>query len=518
MLNRIQVSFLGDAGYGWFGAVVSAVAVGVVVWSGYQLGQAQERQSWLAASKNFQQKLDEEISYVKSAVAQIDDEMNATPTLKAIHGAYPSLRSAYLINDEDGTALRVYPTREPLTRLPVGIATGGLLSYTQMISTLEEQQLLNRLQTVYTGGKPQSVASPFDSKYLAILWRLPRASSGTRPWRLGVAKFDLNVLLKEVRPSSIDRVSLVPFDGAKELIVEIEKSAHAIYLSPPKDASNIQHFWIAALILSVLLLYTQFALELQRRRGVKLEIDMAKMQQIQHRQTRLANLGEVSSRISHELNQPLFAIEALSTTLLRHPDMVAERRQSALTKIRAEASRAARATNAILNFSRAKAKDARREAIDIKTLVDQLYPLILMEAQRRGVKVSRSIVRDAHGVVDRAAVEIFITTALTNALDAISEASTDDPEVSIKVCKPTDNALSIRISNNGPSIPEETQQSMFKDFYTTKTYGTGLGLSTARALARQAGGEITFQSIEPDGHPEFNLTVPIKAQKLGAEQ
>ena len=167
--------------------------------------------------------------------------------------------------------------------------------------------------------------------------------------------------------------------------------------------------------------------------------------------------------------------------------MVAERRQSALTKIRAEASRAARATSAILNFSRAKAKDARPEAIDIKTLVDQLYPLILMEAQRRGVKVSRSIARDAHGVVDRAAVEIFITTALTNALDAISEASTDDPKVSIKVCKPTDNALSIRISNNGPSIPEETQQSMFKDFYTTKTYGTGLGLSTARALARQAG-------------------------------
>lgn len=138
-----------------------------------------------------------------------------------------------------------------------------------------------------------------------------------------------------------------------------------------------------------------------------------------------------------------------------------------------------------------------------------------MEAQRRRVKVSRSVARDAHGVVDRAAVEIFITTALTNALDAISEASTDDPEVSINVCKPTDNALSIRISNNGPSIPEETQQSMFKEFYTTKTDGTGLGLSTARALARQAGGEITFQSIEPDGHPEFNLTVPIKAQELG---
>jgi len=510
MRSRNQVSFLGDAGYGWFSAVVSAVAVGVVVWSGYQLGQAQERQAWLAASKNFQQKLDEEISYVKSAVAQIDDEMNATPTLKAIHGAYPSLRSAYLINDEDGTALRVYPTREPLTRLPVGIATGGLLSYTQMISTLEEQQLVNRLQTVYTGGKPQSVASPFDSQYLAILWRSPRASSGTRPWRLGVAKFDLNVLLKEVRPSSIDRVSLVPFDGAKELIVEIEKSAHAIYLSPPKDASNIQHFWIAALILSVLLLYTQFALELQRRRGVKLEIDIAKMQQIQHRQTRLANLGEVSSRISHELNQPLFSIEALSATLLRHPNMTAEDRQTALTQIRSEATRAARATRAILDFSRNQAKNVANEQMEINRIIEALYPLILTEAQRRRVKISRTIEARANGRVDRATVEIFITTTVTNALEAISEANLDNSEIAIYVDAPKDKQITIRVSNNGPTIPTQTQRSMFDDFFTTKPQGTGLGLSTAQTVARQSGGEISYRSVGPERYPEFQLTMPIK--------
>ncbi len=517
MPNRVQLSILNDPGYGWFSAMVSAVAIATTVWAGYELGQAREKQSWLTTARDFEQTLEEKLSHIKSAVAQIDDGSNATSALIAVHGAYPSLRSGYLINDDDGTALRVYPARAPLTRLPVGMATGGLISYTQLISSVEALLAINRLQQAYTTGEPPSALDPSSSTYLAVLWRSPRASQNSGLWPLGLAKFDLDVLLNEIKSSSVNRVSLAPFDGAKELIIEIEGQALPIYLSPPTDPSDNRQFWIAALILAVLLFSTQFVLYLQKKRGLALERDIVRMQQVQNRQTRLANLGEVSSRVSHELNQPLFSIEALSATLLRHPDMATEERQSTLTKIRSEAARAARATKAILDFSRAQAKSVRNEAIDIKIVVEQLYPLIVTEAQRRGVRMRREMTADSQGPVDRAAVEIFITTAVTNALEAISEAGLDGPEVLIAVSKPTSDAISIQVSNNGPSIPKETQQSMFDDFYTTKTQGTGLGLSTARTLARQAGGEITFQSIAPNGNPKFTLTLPITT-KNQAEQ
>lgn len=512
MPNRGLLDTLNDTGQRWFGVTVSTLSILAVLWTGYELEQTRQDKAWLATSSEFEEKLQAYLNNVKSALSQISDDENAELTLRAIHGAYPSLRAAFLINDHDKTALRVYPARAPLTQLPVYPATGGLVSYPRLIALVEELLAVNKLQTAFLGGAEPTVTEPGDTQFLAILWRSPDLLNRTETWPLGLAKFDLDTLLSEVKPASINKASTAPFEGSREAIVQVDGEAHAVYLGAAPGDGGTRHLWITALILAVLLLYSQFALATQRKRSIALQEKVTTLQQIQLRQTRLANLGEVSSRISHELNQPLFSIETLSATLIRHPEINQAEQQKTLAQIRSEAARAARATKAILDFSRAQAKNLDNQALDISLILEAIYPLIMIEAQRRGVKVNRRVATTAQGAVDRAPVEIFITATLTNALEAISESKTSDPQISIEVQKVSADKLSITVANNGPQISEEAQRRMFDDFYTTKSQGTGLGLSTARSLARQSGGEITFRAPAPARHPHFELTMPIKAQ------
>ena len=76
------------------------------------------------------------------------------------------------------------------------------------------------------------------------------------------------------------------------------------------------------------------------------------------------------------------------------------------------------------------------------------------------------------------------------------------------------SALLIKIRDNGPGIPHHAQEQIFKPFFSTKSAGTGIGLSVCQDIAHAHGGRISFTSRP--GRTEFDLVLPIQREAMSA--
>ena len=95
------------------------------------------------------------------------------------------------------------------------------------------------------------------------------------------------------------------------------------------------------------------------------------------------------------------------------------------------------------------------------------------------------------------------TNLIDNALDAAPEAG----RVTIAAAHHGDFVI-VRITDNGPGIPDEIRQRIFEPFFTTKPVGqgTGLGLDIALRLVRRNDGDMEVESRP--GQTEFRVTLP----------
>ncbi|MBW1797185.1 MAG: histidine kinase, partial [Deltaproteobacteria bacterium] len=75
--------------------------------------------------------------------------------------------------------------------------------------------------------------------------------------------------------------------------------------------------------------------------------------------------------------------------------------------------------------------------------------------------------------------------------------------------EPLGKVVVIRLTDNGPGIPESIQDKVLQPFFTTREEGTGLGLSIAARIVEQHGGWLDLTSKEGEG-ATFVITLPIK--------
>ncbi|RMG41265.1 MAG: PAS domain S-box protein, partial [Methanobacteriota archaeon] len=111
---------------------------------------------------------------------------------------------------------------------------------------------------------------------------------------------------------------------------------------------------------------------------------------------------------------------------------------------------------------------------------------------------------------DERQIELLLHIIVENSLDALKGRGMIEVEA-----KPVSGAnqsdvsfVEIRISDNGPGIPPEHQGKIFEPHFTTKKEGTGLGLTFAKQIVLQHGGQIEFFSV-PSSGTVFVLTIPV---------
>lgn len=208
---------------------------------------------------------------------------------------------------------------------------------------------------------------------------------------------------------------------------------------------------------------------------------------------RLTALGEVAVGIAHEVAQPLTIINFTAKRMEQslHSDQA---HVEGLASIRNAATRAGRILNQIKTFARQN-DHAYGAVFDVGECVEVVETLTRPQLEHRGIRLHTAPPsQPAFARGDRHMLEQIILNLVLNAREALSDQAERNEAQWIRIdWKTIGDAVSIRVSDNGPGISKGLQNRVFEPFFTTKKGGTGLGLSLSFSMARQMGGSLTLE-------------------------
>ena len=210
--------------------------------------------------------------------------------------------------------------------------------------------------------------------------------------------------------------------------------------------------------------------------------------------------------VSHELRTPLTAIRGHVDALLEGVVEDEETRTYSLEVISHEAKRLERLVGDILDLAKLDTHRfaLRREEVDMERLVDRAYSGFNEEARRRGIDYRRTIAASPVLETDGDRVLQVILNLLSNAF----RWTPDGGRVGVALTQ-VDGTIRVAVEDNGPGIPLDEQERIFRPFWSRDGEGTGLGLAIAGELAAALGGQIELQTAPGEGS-RFELVLPVR--------
>ncbi len=212
---------------------------------------------------------------------------------------------------------------------------------------------------------------------------------------------------------------------------------------------------------------------------------------------RLAMLGEMASVLAHEIRNPLGSIKGFAQYLSEQDSA----KKELLDIIVSESKRLERLTDDMLVYARPV--ELRLEEISLHELInDVVQSLQPTHNTSSNIDIKTLVPTDIKVNSDRDKLRQILINIIQNSIDAVNE----NGIIEIKT-EPSDDKITILVSDNGRGMDNETKQRAFKPFFTTKTMGTGLGLAIVDKLIKSISGTIELES-EPHKGSTFRITIP----------
>jgi len=226
---------------------------------------------------------------------------------------------------------------------------------------------------------------------------------------------------------------------------------------------------------------------------------------------KLATVGELTTGIAHELNNPLNNIGLFVGNAIDHIELGVGNRERLLDELRHAVQEVRRAT-AIISHLRTFGRVApvSREPVRINGVVRRSFSLLYEQLRMRQIEVRLDLCPEDPVVVGNAIqLEQVFINLLTNARDALADAPRKLIHIESAV---SEDVVDLLVRDTGPGIPEGLQQRIFDPFFTTKEVGagTGLGLSISYGIVKEHGGSISVVNGAGDG-ATFLVQLPLPA-------
>lgn len=225
---------------------------------------------------------------------------------------------------------------------------------------------------------------------------------------------------------------------------------------------------------------------------------------------KLAAIGQMSTSIAHELNQPLAALRTLSGNTVRFLERGAlETASTNLKTINELIDRMGRITASLRSFARRG--DDQGEA-SLGKAVDAAFQVLGSRLDSLPLTVHRGF-SQAMLQIDQTRLEQILVNLIGNALDAMH--ARPAPELWLE-SEISDGKYRLRVRDNGHGIAPETRKHLFEPFFTTKPgeQGLGLGLTLSASLAAATGGNLAVEH-PADGGTAFVLSLPLAGHQPG---
>jgi len=248
-------------------------------------------------------------------------------------------------------------------------------------------------------------------------------------------------------------------------------------------------------------------LKLAERESAELRRELAHVQ-------RTSTLGQLSSALAHEINQPLGAIlrniEAAELYLKKTPPDL-EELQEIFLDIRSDEQRAAQVIERMRSLI--MRRELKFEAISVKELFGQIEMLMRSELQAQEATLFTDVPSKLPEVSgDRIHIQQVILNLILNSLDAMGSLPTGEKRIVIRAAQTDDHMVKIALSDRGPGFKPELISSVFKPFYTTKSKGMGIGLAISKTIVGMHGGKISAEN-NPDGGATVWFTLKLADQE-----
>ncbi|HRE92267.1 MAG TPA: HAMP domain-containing sensor histidine kinase [Myxococcota bacterium] len=234
-----------------------------------------------------------------------------------------------------------------------------------------------------------------------------------------------------------------------------------------------------------------------------LEIERMREERVAEAGEQLVRLQGVSSRIAHELKNPLAAIKSLVQLTSR---TVGERERERLEVVQEEVARMEVILRDYLSYSR-PLDDLKVAPLDLGEVVSEVVAVMSARAETEHLRLE----------VDTPATPLSgdarrLKEALINLVGNAIEASTRGGRVAIR-CQPTADGATLTIEDTGRGMAPDELARVGTPFHTTRPGGTGLGVHLARGVIAQHGGTLTFES-EPGQGTRVHIALPKVAPRV----
>ena len=223
---------------------------------------------------------------------------------------------------------------------------------------------------------------------------------------------------------------------------------------------------------------------------------------------RVTTMGELTSSIAHEVNQPLAAIVTNGNACLRwlgnNPPNVEEAKQS-VTRIVKDGHRASEVVGRVRAFF--KKATPEKVSVNINSLIEDVISMVQGELQRNRVQVQTELAGDLPPVIsDPIQLQQVLLNLIINAIEAMADVN-GRRELVIKSEAYDPETVLVAVQDTGPGIDQQNAAQLFNAFFTTKPSGLGMGLSISRTTIEAYGGRLWATAAEGGG-ATFQFTLP----------
>lgn len=249
--------------------------------------------------------------------------------------------------------------------------------------------------------------------------------------------------------------------------------------------------------------------ELERERFRQLEADLAHVH-------RVTTMGELTASLAHEIRQPIAATMMNANAALRwlerdQPDL-AEARDAA-RRIVSDSTRAGEIISRLRSLY--KKAPPQRELVDVNEVIREMLVLLTGEATRYGVVLRTELTDNLPRITgDRVQLQQVFMNLMLNGIEAMRDRG---GLLTVTSSLDGERAVEVVVSDLGVGLPAGKVDQIFTPFFTTKTHGSGMGLSISRSIVDSHGGRLWATPNMSRG-ATFHFTLPTAAEPASGSE
>ena len=222
------------------------------------------------------------------------------------------------------------------------------------------------------------------------------------------------------------------------------------------------------------------------------------------RMERLSTIGNMAGEIIHDLKGPMTTILGFAELLQRNDCSQQEEKEYSRI-IASEVEQMVQMVEEILEFSRGDKMKLHLQPCDVQTLVAEVMIVLRQTFNAQGTQLITKLHCKKKIYADKEKLKRVFYNIANNARDALQQHG----RFSINTYLRNGTHVEFRLADSGAGIPEHVKEHIFEPFTTYgKKRGTGLGMSIAKKIITDHGGEIWVESEEGKG-TIFYFTVPL---------